>query len=211
MADLAWIAWVLAGIGLITGYVYFRLNRKVKRLEWTVVLDQSLLALPSSAALKGKVSVNIGSKTLREPRALTLKIKNTGNVGLSTKSMYRPFELVVAEESDVQTLTVTRTRVSDGEAEQLTSTAQLDARIIPLPETLLNPGDEVRCTLLIDGPRGGISLKGEAEDFVITGRREPSQENLRERERFLSSAALMATAVALLGSLTGLFGSLFGS
>ncbi|WP_448642781.1 hypothetical protein [Geodermatophilus sp. URMC 63] len=197
MADLAWIGWVLAFLGLVAGYIYYRLNRKVKRIEWTILSDQSLLALPANE-MPDRVTVNVGDDTLERPRAVLIRLKNTGNVGLSTKTMYRPFELVVSADNQLRTLSVVRMRAGEDDSERLPASVPPEGSVIPLPETLLNPGDEVSCLLLVDGSHGSVSVRGEAEDFTITGRRWASQETMKQKLRFLTLSALLAALLAVL-------------
>ncbi|WNV76927.1 hypothetical protein [Geodermatophilus sp. DSM 44513] len=199
MAELSWIGWVLALLGLLAGFIYFRLNRKVKRIEWKVGLDSNLISLHPGTTLHEHVTVNVGNETLKHPRVVIVTVKNTGNVGLSTKTMYRPFSLVVDEGSEARGIKMVRIRAGHTDQEDLPATFPLKP-VITIPDTLLNSGDEVRCSLLIDGVPNSVSLVGEAEDFVIKGRREPSQEVLVARIKLLQRASLITATTAVVGS-----------
>jgi hypothetical protein len=169
ISDLAWIGWALALLSLVTGFVYFRANRKVKRIDWRIDSDQDLINFPATD-LAEEITVLVDGNELRHPRAVQLTIKNTGNVGLRTETMYREFEVSCRGKQKLITATVTRTSAKQKRSEGIpVMISPNDALVGPL-STLLNPGNHITCQLLLDGPGGLIEVLGEAEDFEIRSR-----------------------------------------
>jgi len=196
IASLAWIGWVLTFAGLVTGYIYFRSNRKIKRIEWWVDSDQDLINFPGSVIAED-ISVAIDGDPLKHPRAVQLTIMNSGNVGLRTETMHKKFEVVCEGEQELCSAYVTRTIGKQGRAEELPYLLAVRGHSLDVPSTLLNPGDYVTCQLLIDGPKHEMSVLGEAEDFEIKHRpsRDASEWRLTTFDRFSLNAAVIGFAL----------------
>jgi hypothetical protein len=173
--ELSWIGWVIAFVSLVAGFVYFWLNRKIKRIEWWVDSDQSLINFPGASQFSGRVSVLVDKERLEEPRAVQVTIKNTGNVGLRTGNMYRPFGFVCEDQRRICAAEINRVFARKDGSEAVDVVFDSDERMVSLAPTLLNSGDSLNCRLLVDGKRGSVHVEGEAEDFIIqrTERREP--------------------------------------
>ena len=64
-----------------------------------------------------------------------------------------------------------------------------------LPETLLNKGDSLRCTAIVEGKPGAVTLRGEAEDFVVAKRRTDGSDEMWKQT--LENWAVMGKALAV--------------
>lgn len=209
MADLAWIGWLIAFASLVAGFIYFRANRKVKRVEWWIDSDQDLINLPGSDIAED-ITVAIDGDVLQHPRAVQLTIKNTGNVGLKTETMHRPFEVVCEGKQELCSAYVTRTIAKQNRTESLPYILAVRGQSLEIPSTLLNASDYVTCQLLINGPKSHLEVLGEAEDLDIKSR--PNRDAVERRlttpeQRFiLRFLAVTIALLAIFGDLSSVLG-----
>jgi hypothetical protein len=150
--------------------VYFRANRKIKRIEWWVDSDQSLINFPGMRHFSGRVAVLVDDEKLMKPRAVQVTIKNTGNVGLKTESMFRRFHIVCEGSQRIRAVAVNRVIAQQAESESVETVFDPKTGDLVLPATLLNADDALSCRLLVDGDKSSITVRGEAEDFLIKSR-----------------------------------------
>lgn len=201
MKDYGWVAPVLTVIGFILGGIYFRKGQKRKRVEWWISLDQSLLADPNDRSFADQVSVNVGQKKLTQPRTVVIRTKNTGNVGFSTGKMEEPFCLRFDDDRRLELLRVERLQKGSDEPEILRKYEDVAFRHeVPLPKTVLNPGDTLICQMLVDGQAGGIFLKGAAEDLTLLKRSQGEMDGAdspaEKQVRWLRTVLVLVFAVA---------------
>lgn len=172
VANYGWVGWILTVIGLLVGYIYFRANRKIQRIEWWVVSDQLLIPAAIAEGLNPDVAVTVGGDTVKQPRIFELKIRNTGTVSLRMADMDGSFHVRVLGPG-TRALRMTTTKLpgprssaaAETEYDYLSHGAG-DIRYM-VPTFLLNPGDSVALQLLLDGDGGEISIQGEADGYTI--------------------------------------------
>jgi hypothetical protein len=158
------VAIVSASIAAFSlGYtVWDRVRSKPRRrLTLQTVYNTSVVTMGHAKNIR----VHYGTDTLQNPRIIGIEIVNTGNTELKKDDIsYQP------------TIEIADGKIISSELGLITKGSQITARLtadatgdtrIKLPASALNPGDRIKCELLVDGGSEDPSVLIQASGFEV--------------------------------------------
>jgi hypothetical protein len=139
-------------VGVVTGIaglVYFLLGRKPKRLAYKTVANQPLIT-SNQYTDSGALEVRYKDEAVKLPRLITVSVVNTGKTEVREVDYDEPLTLVLGDEarSVAPSISLYDHRSSAGRALDV---AEDSTRNVIAPKVLLNPGDRIEFTVLVDG------------------------------------------------------------
>lgn len=172
----AWI-FTLASIlvGAAIAVTIYNKNKRRKTLDWELKSDTRILS--HTAAVDGQdVKVMVGDEVLNNPRMLTYRFKNTGNVEIMRDDFLRDITL-----PEVDVISVS---VNDLAGIQLIVDFEPEVKVAA---DCLNPGEHLQVKYLVDNASGDV-----VPDFRVKGATRPPKSITTD-----VSGSELATAIIL--------------
>lgn len=148
---LRWLGPLIGLFGLAAGFIYFKLNKTRKTLDWLPVSHIRLLTPRTPEGISDLLEVSYGGELLTEPRVVNVRIKNTGNK-----------EIKGDEFTTFPTFEFKRCRIVEAACVAESSPgvyspslhvfSEDEPSIVTDPE-LLNSGDWYEMQFVVDGPK----------------------------------------------------------
>ncbi len=212
---LTWLGLVLAGLGLIASYLFYRWSQRPKRLEYRADVDQ-LLIRPGAQPWRDLQVVYAGVP-LGVPRLVVVRITNAGAVEVRKDD----WEDALSVQFHDRVVTAALLLHLQGERPtvQELEPVYASAGSVTAPQVLLNPGDWLEFRLLLDGNRGSPAVGGRIAGAALVAAGPARAESLRtglrwlRRPRRIQSGILagFAIAVGAASAIMGFFSVGFGA
>jgi hypothetical protein len=151
--------------GLLFAIYAFNKNRKPKRLQYEVRIDQEIVS-HSRYTRWADLSVRFGDRDLKQPRVVIVRVSNTGKVEARGEDFDEPLAVSAAKGSEIIAATIVL-RKRDTEESQEVEPAALAPTEVVAPRLLLNEGEWVEFRLLVEGDRKPVRLQGHAAGFRL--------------------------------------------
>ena len=151
MTDLnpAWLSAAFALLALIAGFLYFRAGRKTKQLRYTTIANQPLITT-SQRTYSDALEVRYKDEAVKQPRLVTVRVTNTGKTEIRQADYEKELTLQLGPRARAVASSVLLYDSNDDSGQTLEVEAAT-ASTVTAPKTLLNTGDRLEFTVLVDG------------------------------------------------------------
>jgi hypothetical protein len=189
-----WVGPAVGVAGLLFAIYAYNQNRKPKRLQYEVRVDQEIVS-QSRYTRWADLSVRFGDRDLKRPRVVVVRVTNTGKVEARGDDFDEP--LAVSATKDVEIIAATiALRRRDADESQEVEPSKLDSTEVIAPKAVLNEGEWLEFRLLVEGDKGSVRLRGHAAGFTLNtyGSR---RRFYREERPWLALATLTVASLVL--------------
>ena len=134
----------------VTGLV-FKLQKKIKRISYSIELDTRMFSVREE--LEGKLKITYQKKRVKNIRLLELKFINSGNLPVATSDYERPITVGFGTSANILSA-----EISETEPNNLGVTIATELNSFTLSPTLLNPKDSIKIKLLLNNYSGSFNI-----------------------------------------------------
>ena len=157
---------------ILVSIVIYLLQRKIKKLSYSVILNTSLVKVNSE--VKDKIQLTFEGNKIENPYLIFVRFINNGNQYISASDFEKSIKLIFSNDTKIL-----QCEATDLKPDNLALEVNYSENTINIDPLLINPNEEFTLKLIIDSPNSsfeiidrikGLNIKEFKEPFFINSR-----------------------------------------